>query len=133
MQVGFTGTQRGMNEAQWRTLWSLLVPRAPGGFHEGDCIGADEQASHAARLAGFCIIGHPPRIGFKRAFFPADETRPGYDYLTRNKHIVNESEEMIATPGEFEEQLRSGTWSTIRFARRTGKPVHVILPDGRLL
>jgi len=40
---------------------------------------------------------------------------------------------MIATPGEVDEQLRSGTWSTVRFARKQGKPVHVILPDGRVV
>jgi hypothetical protein len=132
MIVGFTGTQRGMNAAQWNTLWRLLVPRAPGDFHEGDCIGADEQAAKGARLAGFRIIGHPPINSSKRAFFPADEDWPPAEYLVRNKTIVNRSQEMIATPGEFEEQLRSGTWSTIRYARRIGRPCHVILPDGRV-
>jgi bifunctional non-homologous end joining protein LigD len=33
-------------------------------------------------------------------------------------------------PAEPEEQLRSGTWSTVRFAKKQGKPVFVILPDG---
>jgi hypothetical protein len=132
MTVGFTGTQRGMTEAQWATLWSLLVVRSPGNFHEGDCIGADAQAAFGARSAGFRIIGHPPTIDSKRAFFPADEWRALLPYLDRNKAIVNASQEMIATPGEFEEQLRSGTWSTIRYARRVGKPIHVLLPDGRL-
>lgn len=133
MNVGFTGTQRGMNEAQWRTFWSLLVDRAPGDFHEGDCIGADAQAAHGARLAHFRIVSHPPTNSGKRAFFAADVEWPAAPYLDRNKQIVSASEEMIATPGEFEEQLRSGTWSTVRYARRVGKPVHVILPDGRLL
>lgn len=132
MNVGFTGTQRGMTEAQWATLWSLLVPRAPGEFHEGDCIGADAQAAHGARLAGFRIISHPPINSSKRAFFPADEEWSPAEYLVRNKTIVNRSQEMIATPGEFDEQLRSGTWSTIRYARRIGRPCHVILPDGRV-
>lgn len=133
MQVGFTGTQRGMTEAQWSTLWGLLVVRAPGDFHEGDCIGADEQAAKGARLAGFRIIGHPPINSSKRAFFPTDEEWPPAEYLARNKTIVNRSQEMIATPGDFEEQLRSGTWSTIRYARRVGCPCHVILPDGRVV
>lgn len=132
MIVGFTGTQRGMTEAQWAAFWSLLVERAPGDFHEGDCIGADAQAAHGARLAGFRVIGHPPTNSSKRAFFPADEWREPLPYLDRNKRIVAASQEMIATPGEFEEQLRSGTWSTVRYARRLGRPCHVILPDGRL-
>jgi len=134
MIVGFTGTQRGMTEAQWPTLWALLIARAmrSSEFHEGDCIGSDAQAAHGARLAGFRIIGHPPTNDSKRAFFPADEWRTPYPYLERNRHIVDAAQEMIATPGEFEEQLRSGTWSTIRYARRVRKPVWVILPDGSL-
>jgi hypothetical protein len=133
MIVGFTGTQRGMNEAQWRTLWTLLIERAPGDFHEGDCNGSDAQAAHGARLAHFRIVSHPPTNSSKRAFFQADVEWPAAPYLDRNKQIVNASQEMIATPGEFEEQLRSGTWSTVRYARRVGKPVHVILPDGRVV
>lgn len=132
MDVGFTGTQRGMTPAQWVTLWRLLIDRAPGNFHEGDCIGSDNQAAIGARAAGFRVIGHPPTNDSKRAFFLADEWREPLPYLDRNKRIVHASQEMIATPGEFEEQLRSGTWSTIRYVRRIGKPVHVILPDGHV-
>lgn len=130
MDVGFTGTQRGMTEAQWRSLWSLFVGRAPGNFHQGDCIGSDAQAVWAARTAGFRIIGHPPDNDAKRAFAPADEWREPLPYLERNHKIVLASQEMIATPGEFTEQLRSGTWATIRYARKLRRPLHVIYPDG---
>ncbi len=129
MGVGFTGTQRGMTEAQWRGLWSLLTART-GNFHQGDCIGSDWQAAIAARAAGLRVIGHPPDNDSKRAFFPANEWREPLSYLERNHAIVRASKEMIATPGEFEEQLRSGTWATIRFARKVGRPLHVIYPDG---
>lgn len=129
MRVGFTGTQRGMTANQWQTLYLLLIARK-GEFHEGDCIGSDAQAAWLARHCGFHIIGHPPTNTSKRAYFPSDEWRPAAPYLERNRAIVDASEEMIATPGEFEEQLRSGTWATIRYARRVGRPLHVILPDG---
>lgn len=132
MEIGFTGTQRGMTDKQWASLWRLLCMRfgATNRFHQGDCIGSDAQAAHCAKQAGYRVIGHPPTIDAKRAFFPADEWREPLPYLDRNKKIVLTSTEMIATPGEFEEQLRSGTWSTIRFARRVGRPLHVIYPDG---
>lgn len=132
MQVGFTGTQRGVTLEQWASCWPMLNARAPGTFHHGDCIGADNQIAYAARLIGFYIIGHPPVIESKRAFVQCDELRDPLPYLARNHKIVDAAEEMIATPGEFEEQLRSGTWATIRYARRLGKPIHVILPDGRV-
>lgn len=129
MNVGFTGTQRGMTVGQWDALLRLLMNRV-GNFHQGDCVGSDAQAAHGARCLGFRIIGHPPTIDAKRAFFPADEWREPLSYLERNHKIVIASQEMIATPGEFEEQLRSGTWATIRYARRVGRPLHVIYPDG---
>lgn len=133
MIVGFTGTQRGMTVEQWRKLLLILTAYNPGSFHEGDCIGSDYQAANGARHAGFRIIGHPPTKDSKRAYFPADEWRSAAPYLVRNRNIVDASQEMIATPGEFDEQLRSGTWSTVRYARRIGRPVHVILPDGRVV
>lgn len=132
MNVGFTGTQRGMTPAQYDTVWGLLCYRAPGDFHHGDCIGADAQAAHLAKHAGMRIICHPPDNDSKRAFVSADVTWPAAPYLDRNKAIVNRSEELIATPGEVEEQLRSGTWSTVRYARKQGKRVLLVLPDGSL-
>jgi hypothetical protein len=130
MNVGFTGTQRGMTASQWLSLFYLLRVRGPDEFHEGDCDGSDAQAAFLARHVGFRIIGHPPDNDAKRAFFPADEWREPLPYLERNHKIVLASQEMIATPGEFEEVLRSGTWATIRYARRVGRPLHVIYPDG---
>lgn len=85
-----------------------------------------------ARLIGFRIVGHPPIVTSKRAFFQCDELRDPLPYLARNHKIVDAVQEMLACPGEVMEQLRSGTWATIRYARRVGKPVHVILPDGRV-
>jgi hypothetical protein len=130
--IGFTGTQRGMTDAQWATLWRLLCARS-GELHQGDCIGADEQAAHGARAAGFRVIGHPHTVTFRRAFFPADETREPLPYLERNHAIVDWCAEIIATPGEAIEQLRSGTWATIRYARKKRRPLHVILPDGSVV
>jgi hypothetical protein len=59
--------------------------------------------------------------------------RPERTYLERNKDIVRESASLIAAPLQAEEQQRSGTWSTVRFARKIGKPVFLILPDGTVL
>lgn len=50
-------------------------------------------------------------------------------YLVRNKDIVNASEGMLAAP-RGPEELRSGTWSTIRYARKCRKKVLIMWPDG---
>jgi len=34
--------------------------------------------------------------------------------------------------GKVEEWRGSGTWATIRYARKVGKPVTIIYPDGEI-
>jgi hypothetical protein len=133
MRIGFTGTQRGMTEPQKRTLHALLKAHNGTALHHGDCVGADAEAHDVARAIGLDITIHPPRIDAKRAWKTSADVRKPRDYLARNKDIVRETAMLIATPSEEVEQLRSGTWSTVRFARELGRPVYVIGPDGTLL
>jgi hypothetical protein len=132
--IGFTGTQRGLTAAQKDRLRARLEVRRAQGFtrlHAGDCVGADWQAATIANLLHYDVISHPPSIPDKRAFFDCyAEERPEKPYLERNRNIVRESAELIACPKERREVLRSGTWATVRFARRTKKPVTVFYPDG---
>jgi len=99
-------------------------------FHHGDCIGADAEAHHIVRtfFPHVKIIGHPPVNESKRAFCTFDEVRPADEYLVRNRAIVMCSDLLVATPGEAEEQLRSGTWSTVRYARHCEIPVKILVP-----
>ena len=50
------------------------------------------------------------------------------DYLDRNKDIVNNCDLLIAAPKENTEVLRSGTWSTVRYAKQLGVTVVIIEP-----
>ncbi len=133
MHVGFTGTQRGMTSEQRRKVTSLLVDLGATHFHHGDCIGADDEAHDIARGLGLLVYLHPPEISVKRAFCRIRNNEMSFQvapYLERNRHIVNTTAALIATPGETEEQLRSGTWSTVRYARKLRRPVYVVFPDG---
>ena len=42
---------------------------------------------------------------------------------TRNKDIVNSCDILIACPENDKEVIRSGTWSTIRYAKKINKTV----------
>jgi hypothetical protein len=130
-KTAFSGTQHGMTDAQKVTLRWLLDGGA-GEFHHGDCDGSDDEAHDIATELGYKIFIHPPKNPSKRAFrkVPPEQMFPEKDYLPRNKDIVRAGASLIATPFEFVEILRSGTWSTVRFARKLGKPVFLILPDG---
>jgi hypothetical protein len=139
--VGFTGTQRGMTPEQKKNvLYELLSNgRRPSVAHHGDCIGADADFHYivSRRLqVGDKIVIHPPVDPSKRAFMDRIlfkckvEVLVPKPYLERNHDIVDAADFMIATPGEREEQLRSGTWATIRYAKKRGVPLRIIYPDG---
>jgi hypothetical protein len=131
--VGFTGTQVGMTDKQKRTFKDLIPELNPSVFRHGDCIGADEQAHKVVRKHTHAqIIVHPPDKVDKRAFCEGDKVLAVKPYLNRNHDIVDDSDLLIACPREFKEQLRSGTWATIRYARSKRKPVYIIWPDGTM-
>lgn len=137
--IGFTGTRRGTTKPQENTLARLFF-RYEGNLvlHHGDCYGADAEAHVQALKYAARIVIHPPTdskyqawcIRFENARKIPVELRDPFPYLERNHHIVDETEFLIGTPRESHNVLRSGTWATIRYARKVGKRVVLIRPDG---
>lgn len=133
-RVGFTGTQEGMTTVQMERVRQLLEAMWPVEFHHGDCIGADAQAHLIARDLKIGVVIHPPENPAKRAYCSgAQEIRAPLPYLTRNREIVTWTDCLIATPKTTDETIRSGTWSTVRYARKKGRVVWVIGPNGEIL
>ena len=131
MKIGFTGTRDGMSEAQKQRFVELLAGLSE--FHHGDCIGGDEDSHLIVRqfMPGARITVHPPDNPSRRAFVQdADAYREPAPYLERNRYIVDETDSLIATPVGFDEEVRSGTWFTVRYARQQGRPIKIIYPDG---
>jgi len=130
--IGFSGTQRGMTDQQRVAVQRLFLDLGAVTVHHGDCEGSDDQADDIARSVGCRIHIHPPTDPKKRAFCfqPGDTASPPRPYLERNKGIVDSTACLVAAPFEVEEQIRSGTWSTVRYARRRGKTVHLVFPNG---
>ena len=138
-RIGFTGTQQGMTLEQASSLQAFLASR-PHNFvgHHGVCVGADHQFDTFARAAlNFEWMElHPcnlPDKQFCPPQAPRDVWHPVLGPLQRNEIIVQKSDFLIATPKEATMQLRSGTWTTVRYAVKAGKQVHVILPNGALV
>lgn len=149
MKLGFTGTRNGMTPEQ-RSAFKSLLAGLPSvlEFHHGDCRGADMDACclYLAYAQQFddetferaTVVVHPPDYDGHRAFcmekveyyqlrLVVEKPKP---FLDRNRDIVDASELMVACPAESTEQLRGGTWSTVRYARKVGRELVVILPDG---
>jgi hypothetical protein len=130
--VGFTGTRQGLPEPQRAALNEVLALQcgAFGQLHHGDAIGADAQAHVVARNNGIRVVIHPPDVDTDRAFCQDSDMLAPLPYLERNRAIVDAAAVLVACPRSAEEETRSGTWSTVRYARKQGKPVHLVLPDG---
>ena len=134
LKIGFTGTERGMTQFQKDWLYSALDSYSyePGErwFLNGDCIGADIEAAVIAESLGFKIWLFPPNNPSRRAFFkdPA-KIEIGLPYLVRNHRIVENCDLLFAVPFENYEVLRSGVWSTVRYAKKLGKYVGICYPQ----
>lgn len=137
--VSFTGPRTGMTDAQADSLvilltrrdsWEELIGKVDPWLHHGDCQGSDERAHAIAQSLGWLIGLHPPLNPSKRAFCRgATRVYPPLDYIPRDHALVDATTELIATP-KGPEIPRSGTWATIRYARRQLKMITIIHPDG---
>lgn len=132
MKVGMTGTRRGLTNAQFDSLREELSHLAATELHHGDCVGADVEVATllAIEHPNVRIICRPCTIEKARAYTPANETHDPIAPLDRNRLIVDHTDLLLAFPGTMNEQQRSGTWFTIRYARRQGKALRIFWPDG---
>lgn len=121
MKIGFTGTRRGMDQRQMAKLVLMLQMLTVDEFHHGDCVGADQEAHCIARVLKKRIVVHPPEAMGNRAWCLGDVTMEKAPYLTRNRNIVEAVDLLIAAP-LGDETTRSGTWFTVRYARKLGIP-----------
>lgn len=139
LHVGFTGTQVGMTPRQHLLLRAELYKldadhrAAFPWFHHGLCVGADDESHGIVRAhsGAWSIWGHPPSNPAKRAEWrlsSCDRLSPEGPYLVRNHAIVDACSFLIAAPKGMEEERRSGTWATVRYARKKGVPVVILWP-----
>jgi predicted Rossmann fold nucleotide-binding protein DprA/Smf involved in DNA uptake len=134
-RYGFTGTRRGLSVDQ--QAWLATMLDRGHSLHHGACIGADQVAHQMADGLGLSIVVHPPvdrRQVMLNGHYPARlplRVLPPKPFLDRNHDIVDVCDLLLACP-DGPERLRSGTWATVRYARKTGKAVLVCLPDGRV-
>lgn len=111
-------------------------------IHHGCCVGADHEFHVAVIRNGIGsgeythgpVHAHPCTIEAmvdRGSLELADEVHPAKPPLDRNRDIVDACDVLLACPKGPEEQ-RSGTWATVRYARKQGKRVVIFWPDGRV-
>lgn len=156
MIIGFTGTSDGLTEPQKTTLFEIMTmlnvvlsstkepygEKPIRGIH-GDCIGGDA-TFHASCMTLEIPVGIYPghdaeKKSPKRArcdmmecssFGVCIDVARSAPYLERNDLIAQMSDLLLVCPKERDEQQRSGTWVTYRYAKKHGTPVVVVFPEG---
>lgn len=135
LHIGFTGTRQGMTSPQRAKLTSILqnysiATAKHNWFHHGDCIGADAQAHEIALNIGYLIHICPSDLLTRAHCKHSTVCEAPQAAILRNHHIVDASHILIACPKSPTECLRSGTWATVRYARRASHQYLIINPDG---
>lgn len=136
-KIGFTGTRHGMSDAQKEAVKAFLIAEKFNELHHGDCVGSDKDihdmvvAYREAEEKKVKIVGHPPKYNKYQANCKCDIMLAKDDYLTRNHNIVDATDILIATP-DTKERLHSGTWSTVRYARKKDKKVYIFSKNGTM-
>ena len=131
--IGVTGTRTILTLFQTNWLDSWLTANTAKVLHHGDCTGADDVASVKFHKYGTYIIAHPGLEGREyRAYCIANDlVLPATSTFRRNELIVKLSDLLLAFPqGKKEDFIRSGTWQTIRFARKYNRPHIIVYPEG---
>lgn len=133
LHVGFTGTSQEISIQQFTDLSAVMLWLSTGYdsqdivLHHGDCVNADAIAHNMAVGLGWSVVKHPSTLSHKRAYTSGGETREAKPPLKRNRDIVDETQILIAVPAQRKEVLRSGTWSTVRYARTKRRPIMLVL------
>lgn len=130
--VGFTGTRREPTIPQRLAITTWLDRQDRGVFLHGDCMGCDAFAALRARDLGWHVECYPCTITNMRAFVGGHVIHDVRPPIVRNHVMVDRAHVLLACPGETHEVLRSGTWATIRYARKQGVPTVLVLPDGTI-
>ena len=143
LTIAFTGTRQGMTNDQKSSVFALLTDLMPDFTLHGCCRGADVDFNdlvlrHRTDLnPNVRIHGHPSESTYNSDDQCSDLCE-GMDYtapmgkpLSRNALMVKNAELVIGCPPNYENVLRSGTWSTIRKAKRKDKVI-IVFPDGTL-
>jgi hypothetical protein len=131
-KLGVTASRKGMTQLQKEKFLYVAKQLNPHEFHDGDCIGGDEQAHYIIQTTfDLCyMVGHPPENASQRAHQMYHRSHPAKGYIERNHEIVDMVDVMVALPDGKTEKKRSGTWATIRYARKIGRELTIIYPDG---
>jgi hypothetical protein len=133
--LGITGTRDGPRPAQTAATLKFMRGLKPYRVVHGGAPGFDMIAHGIAEALRVREIEvHPSTVRSQSIIAGAGVVvYPELPPLERNHVIVKRVYGLLACPKTDDEELRSGTWATVRYAREAGVPVYLIKQDGRIV
>lgn len=129
--LGFTGARWGLTPQQNEKLINKLNEfkntYSQIKVLHGDCVGADSQFHKICKQNKFSITIYPPKIKTMRGYNDGYIIKEEQEFITRNHNIVDDCDILLACPKDKNEVLRSGTWATIRYAKKKNKEIILIV------
>lgn len=147
--LGFVGVRRGLSYPQFQAVCRILVTRKGRGALAGVAVARYANdgwaASDFTRIARW--MPQPPRLAMQEAGGTAELAPLSVESLASwaefsvesdtvpawNREIVDNSDLLLACPPVPVEEPRSRTWAAVRYARKCGKPVLVVYPNGEII
>lgn len=134
IKIGFTGNRYGLTAEQEIQIIEIFDKYNNIIVSHGDCIGSDTDFHNLCinykntnPSKKITIVIYPPNNSKLRGFNHGDILMKEKPYLKRNSDIIKNSSILIACPiDKNKEQLRSGTWSTIRKAKKQKLEIYIL-------
>lgn len=147
--LGFVGVRRGLTCHQFQAMCRILVARKGRGALAGVAVARHSNDGWAAADLTRITRWMPkaPRLVVHESGGTAELPAMSVESLASwaefsveresvppwNREIVDESDLLLACPPVSVEEPRSRTWAAVRYARKSGKPVIVVYPDGEII
>lgn len=133
---GFTGTRKGMTHQQGQYVRIAVRFGKPAVIRHGGAHGADMEfhAMWREELPRHFADVWPAEQSRVKLFDGQDNVsiNPVMAPLARDDEIVKRSKFLIAAPHTQKEEVRSGTWATIRRGRKIDIPILIVWPNGQM-
>ena len=131
--IAFTGNCFGLSDDQKKEIIKIFDTCPNITVFHGDCVGADTDFHNLCleyrtkQNKQIQIHIYLPDNDKLRGFNKGDIYMNPQPYLTRNKNMVKKCDILIGCPiDKNKEQLRSGTWATIRYANKIKKQIYLL-------
>lgn len=132
--MSFSGPTE-VDHKQEAYIWECVNDLSADLYVSGAAVGVDTVAAlaayaqHPLATVRFCV---PKACWYNDRLVSVLRGRPNIEieevsggYMTRNDRLVELADTLVAFPRTRQEVLRSGTWATIRRARKAGVPVYL--------